>query len=141
MQGGFVMELDVISYISVKLEGSINSKTENDVYIEHLNKTICVAVPNSITKETSMRLKGLGKIGPNGEKGDLFLKFDNITYVDGAKDTCQCTNCGQQLMGNVKFCSNCGTPVVGNNVKGNERKQEWAGKLFKCPNCGEVLNF
>ena len=133
------MELDVIIYVSVKLEGSLDLRTENDVYIEHLDQTICVAVPNNITKETSMRLKGLGKIGPNGEKGDLYLKFANIRYVDKTIDTCQCTICGQRLQGNVKFCSNCGTPV-GNDGNGNQRKQEWAGKIVKCPNCGEVLD-
>lgn len=61
-----------------------------------------------------------------------------------------CTNCGNSLRENAKFCDNCGNALDNNHEKTcdnhnkaddnvNERKQEWAGKIVKCPNCGEVL--
>ena len=66
-----------------------------------------------------------------------------------------CSNCGAKLIDGSKFCNFCGTPVntvqTGNTSEsanqtppqppqGNtERQQEYAGKLIKCPNCGEVL--
>lgn len=49
-----------------------------------------------------------------------------------------CTNCGTQLNENVKFCPNCGKPT-GNDE--STRKQVFAGKIIKCPNCGtEIAN-
>ena len=65
-----------------------------------------------------------------------------------------CTNCGEKNNIGAKFCQNCGTLLVNvNKSKQNEalhkeeqqqsayseRKQEYAGKIIKCPNCGEVL--
>ena len=132
------MELDVTLAVSVKLVGSIDSKTENQVYLEHLNKMICVNVPNSITKEKTMHLKGLGKIASSGKKGDLYLKFDSIDSDGLYRNVKHCTNCGQNLTGGVKFCSNCGVAVeVATNYR--QRQQEWAGKLIKCPLCGEDI--
>lgn len=73
--------------------------------------------------------------------------------------SCFCTNCGTGLATNEKFCHNCGTAVATNTkveteqppaipkesepeiVEHNEteRKQEYAGKILKCPNCGGVI--
>ena len=74
---------------------------------------------------------------------------------------CYCSRCGTQLNKNEKFCHNCGEAVRQNlkdisektdsssqqtNEKTNdspaihenetERKQEYAGSIIKCPNCG-----
>ncbi len=50
-----------------------------------------------------------------------------------------CVNCGSEIVPNAKFCQKCGRPTgVQNN--GTNRKQEFAGKIYKCPNCGEILN-
>lgn len=51
-----------------------------------------------------------------------------------------CSNCGSELMEGAKFCQKCGRPVreSAQKVK-EERQQEYAGKVYKCPNCGEVL--
>lgn len=74
--------------------------------------------------------------------------------------SCFCTNCGTGLATNEKFCHNCGTAVATNTkveteqppaipkesepetVTQNEteQKQEYVGNVFKCPNCGEILN-
>jgi len=49
-----------------------------------------------------------------------------------------CVQCGSQIVENAKFCQKCGHPTGSNNDSAT-RKQEFAGKLYKCPNCGEVL--
>lgn len=50
-----------------------------------------------------------------------------------------CRNCGTQLIEGAKFCQKCGYPSEGENTEHTQRKQEYAGKLYKCPHCGEVL--
>lgn len=51
-----------------------------------------------------------------------------------------CSNCGVQLANGAKFCQKCGLPVQ--NAKGNKtaNRTEYAGKIFKCPNCGETID-
>ncbi len=47
-------------------------------------------------------------------------------------------NCGNELAENAKFCQKCGKPTaIGDNTR--IRQKEFAGKIYKCPNCGEVL--
>lgn len=51
-----------------------------------------------------------------------------------------CTNCGAKLADGAKFCQKCG--VSTNGAPSNherQRQQEYAGKILKCPNCGETL--
>lgn len=51
-----------------------------------------------------------------------------------------CTNCGQPLADNAIFCSNCGAPVEGAGTGAYKtREQEYAGKMIKCPVCGEDI--
>lgn len=72
-----------------------------------------------------------------------------------------CSNCGEKLNANSKFCNACGTPTNNATTKQNEpaeeqippvipvqepkvepiteRKTVYEGELHKCPNCGEVL--
>lgn len=50
-----------------------------------------------------------------------------------------CRNCGTQLIDGAKFCQKCGHPAEGENREHTQRRQEYAGKLYKCPHCGEVL--
>lgn len=50
-----------------------------------------------------------------------------------------CSKCGQMLRDGAKFCDNCGTPVdVANDS--SKRKVVFEGKVYKCPNCGEILD-
>ena len=50
-----------------------------------------------------------------------------------------CINCGQELIEGAKFCSNCGTSA--NEIKPNtERKTTYDGEIYKCPNCGDILD-
>ena len=47
-----------------------------------------------------------------------------------------CMNCGKQLPDEAKFCINCGTSVKEDR---QTKRVEQAGTVYKCPNCGEVL--
>lgn len=59
-----------------------------------------------------------------------------------------CTQCGNTLTEKARFCDSCGATVEMKSTEGNTaesfgeefRKTVYEGKLFKCPNCGEVLN-
>ena len=57
-----------------------------------------------------------------------------------------CLNCGAPLNDGDKFCGECGRAIGvkknldGSNADRSKRIQEFAGKIIKCPNCGEVLN-
>lgn len=51
-----------------------------------------------------------------------------------------CSNCGRPVADGAKFCSNCGTPTDDNNDGVYKtRKNEYAGKMIKCPACGEDI--
>ena len=50
-----------------------------------------------------------------------------------------CTNCGHEVDSNAKYCPECGSPI--NSIDNASKRQvEFAGKIIKCPNCGEILN-
>lgn len=49
-----------------------------------------------------------------------------------------CTSCGSKLNG-TKFCPECGAPTAAGAAVAPQRKQEYSGKIIKCPNCGEIL--
>lgn len=50
-----------------------------------------------------------------------------------------CRNCGVELVKGAKFCQKCGCSTESSSVNYSKRQQEFAGKIYKCPNCGEVL--
>ncbi len=52
-----------------------------------------------------------------------------------------CSNCGVRLVEGARFCQKCGTAVKNSNEGfSGQKRQEFAGKIYKCPNCGETLN-
>lgn len=51
-----------------------------------------------------------------------------------------CSNCGAQMADNAKFCAECGAPTTSISSFAYERQQEYAGKILKCPNCGELIS-
>ena len=67
-----------------------------------------------------------------------------------------CISCGEKNNVGARFCQSCGTLLNAENKPKqteesrkeepyqqstySERKQEFAGKIIKCPNCGEVLS-
>lgn len=50
-----------------------------------------------------------------------------------------CSNCGQKLNEGAKFCSACGSSID-NNHSNEQRKTKFEGEVYKCPQCGEVLD-
>lgn len=49
-----------------------------------------------------------------------------------------CSKCGNELPEGARFCAQCGTPA-GQTGSENARKQEYAGGIRKCPNCGSSI--
>ena len=51
-----------------------------------------------------------------------------------------CNKCSSKVVDRAKFCQKCGAAINGapSNHE-SQRQQEYAGKSYKCPNCGEVL--
>lgn len=50
-----------------------------------------------------------------------------------------CSKCGVRVVDGAKFCQKCGSRTQGNYAYTTQRQQEFAGKVYKCPECGEVL--
>ena len=50
-----------------------------------------------------------------------------------------CSNCGAQIADNTQFCPECGSSNALGTTNSAQRQQEYAGKILKCPNCGETL--
>lgn len=51
-----------------------------------------------------------------------------------------CSNCATKVIDGAKFCQKCGVATNGApSSHESQRQQEYAGKILKCPNCGEVL--
>ena len=49
-----------------------------------------------------------------------------------------CTNCGHKIDEKSNFCAYCGQKVIHGSSTSSVR-EEYAGKLLKCPNCGQEL--
>lgn len=51
-----------------------------------------------------------------------------------------CKNCGNKILADEKFCKNCGSMVSEQTLgAGATRQAIYEGAIYKCPNCGEVL--
>lgn len=50
-----------------------------------------------------------------------------------------CGNCGSPVVDGAKYCHACGAAINVLSNDNNERKQEYEGKIKKCPNCGGVV--
>ena len=48
-----------------------------------------------------------------------------------------CRECGYEIKQDAKFCIRCGHKTE--QAENNQRQQEWAGKIIKCPFCGEAV--
>lgn len=70
---------------------------------------------------------------------DKFLEKLNLV-LDGGTIMAFCSSCGEKSSDGAKFCYGCGMPVNNDSQNSGNRRQEYGGKIVKCPNCGEVLN-
>lgn len=124
----------------------ISEKNEQDIPTspeEESHKTIIkddkIPVTPFVSKETEQDVPVSIEKEKESEKKDMFFF---------------CTSCGEKNNIGARFCQSCGTPSgTGNNIKQTEefrkeeyhqstyyeRRQEFAGKIIKCPNCGETL--
>ena len=50
-----------------------------------------------------------------------------------------CKQCGVELKEGASFCHKCGHPIIGSEAEYSRREKEFVGKIYKCPNCGEIL--
>lgn len=52
-----------------------------------------------------------------------------------------CMNCGKQLPDGAKFCLECGTKLGDINAEqAPKRETTYEGTIYKCPNCGDILD-
>ena len=52
-----------------------------------------------------------------------------------------CMNCGTQLPDGAKFCLECGTKLGDIKLKqATKRETAYEGTVYKCPNCGDILD-
>ena len=103
--------LDIDISIPVTLKGTPEENTTVEVHLSHLNKTIAVEVPNSISVGQTLRLRGLGYSSPDGEKGNAFI---HITHIEHE--------------------------TVEPESKEPNRKVSFEGEIRKCPNCGDIID-
>ena len=50
-----------------------------------------------------------------------------------------CISCGNEAGEESKFCPECGTPTPSSAKSHVSMREEYAGKVIKCPNCGSPL--
>lgn len=73
-----IVRYDIDISIKVDLVGPEDAKTVHTVEIPHLKKVVEVAIPNDIEIGQTIRLKGLGWEDGAGNKGDVYLKIEDI---------------------------------------------------------------
>lgn len=52
-----------------------------------------------------------------------------------------CMNCGKELPDGAKFCAECGAQTTVSSADSREKRETvYEGTIFKCPNCGDILD-
>ena len=114
--------------------------TQNEVYLEHSNRTLSVKVPNWISVGQIVRLRGEGNTTRSGRKGDLLLRIDHIDFkkandgqpirkVDYEGEIHKCPNCGDILGAYESVCETCGWER--RNSKASVAVKEFEAKYAK----------
>lgn len=93
----------------------------------------------------------LGALSSEKEIAEVIAPSQNASETVGRGMFC--SNCGTKLNSGAKFCHGCGS-AIGENLQpiqqvvppipttptNGERKQEYVGKILKCPNCGSTIS-
>ena len=104
--------------------------------IEEVDKTLVNEIPDYEKKKK----KVIDTI--KGEKTDKVLK-ENVNTDNEEKPNMKkkkfCSNCGEELDEDDKFCDSCGTAVKKKNKSKKEKEEDNKVKTKKCPNCGASI--
>ncbi len=65
-------------YEKIYLEGSLNDKTNFDIYIEEMDRRVTAKIPNTIKPYDKIKLSGLGKKKNDNKYGDLYISFKRV---------------------------------------------------------------
>lgn len=102
--------LDVSVWVDIVIKGKPEEYTPVEIQLEHLNRVIEVKIPNIIKDNQNVCLRGLGMVGTDGTKGNLYILPRTISYEH--KTT---------------------------KAHNQERKVSFEGEIRKCPQCGELI--
>jgi len=107
---------------AVDVYGEADDFTPFEVEIPN-GKRVVVQVPNSITPNVFLKLKGLGKNKDDGTKGDAYLKFEHINYHLNLSDyksselkSLKCPNCGGSLDFDDDHIDTCNCEYCGSTI-------------------------
>ncbi len=82
---------------------------------------------------------------PDSQQDSIKCQVENEQSTQMHQGTFFCTNCGERLNDGAKFCHGCGVKIGQVNISlspdstNEKRRQEYVGKIYKCPNCGSVI--
>ena len=107
-------------------------------------------IPQQMTDKIQEKIDGIKEDSLSSDTS--YYAPPKVQSVEG--EIAFCPNCGTKLNENAKFCHGCGAainadvnssqsakvqPEIQQENHYNQRQQEYAGKILKCPNCGEVI--
>ena len=103
--------LDVNIMMQVVLKGNAAESTNVEVRLAHLNKTVSMSIPNNVSVGQIFRLRKMGYVSHDGQKGDTYVHITAIHH-EQEKETRE-------------------EPY---------RKINYEGEIRKCPNCGDIID-
>lgn len=65
-------------YNEIHLLGAEDEYTDFDVNIKVISRNVTAKIPNSILPGKRIKLRGLGKIKPDGTYGNVYISFNEV---------------------------------------------------------------